>query len=183
MPYEPPPELANLTLAQVADLVAARKLPPVDQWSPAEIGDSEMRITTDGKWYHQGGEIKRPAMVRAFASLLFKDDAGEHWLVTPTQKLSIEVDDAAFMATDVKREDGALVFRFNTDDLVIADADHPIVAEGDPDTPAIYVIVRHGTRARLNRSTYAQLIEIALQDSSETPFVESRGERFLLTPA
>ena len=75
MPYEPPPELAGLTLAEIAELVAARKLPPVDQWAPAREGDSLMRIAADGRWYHDGGEITRPAMIRAFASLLWRDEA------------------------------------------------------------------------------------------------------------
>lgn len=183
MPYEPPPELAGLSLAEVAELVAARKLPPVDQWSPASAGDSEMRIAADGRWFHQDGEIRRPAMVRAFASLLLRDEAGQHWLVTPTQKLSIEVEDAAFVAIDVKREGDALAFRLNSDDLVIAGPDHLIEAEGDPETPALYLKVRHGTRARLNRSTYAQLVEIALEQGDEDDLaVTSGGARFALIP-
>ena len=44
MPYQPPPELAGLSLAQVAEQVAARKLPPVEQWSPEKTGDVMMRL-------------------------------------------------------------------------------------------------------------------------------------------
>ncbi|MDJ0642826.1 MAG: DUF1285 domain-containing protein, partial [Erythrobacter sp.] len=44
MPYEPPPYLAELTLADIAEQVAARKLPPVEGWSPQKVGDSQMRI-------------------------------------------------------------------------------------------------------------------------------------------
>lgn len=181
MPYEQPPELAALSLAEVADLVATRKLPPVAEWTPETQGDSEMRIAADGRWFHQDGEIRRPAMVRAFASLLTRDEAGQHWLVTPIQKLSIEVEDAAFIAIDVKQEGDALAFRLNTDDLVIAGPDHPITAEGDAETPALYVAVRNGTRARLNRSTYAQLVEIALEGDDLS--VGSKGVRFPLVPA
>ncbi|WP_103729865.1 DUF1285 domain-containing protein [Novosphingobium sp. HII-3] len=181
MPYDPPPDLAPLSLADIADLVAARRLPPVAEWSPEAEGDSEMRIAADGRWYHQGGEIRRPAMVRAFASLLTCDAEGQHWLVTPTQRLTIEVEDAAFMAIDMKQEKDALAFRLNTDELVIAGPDHPIVAEGDPDTPALYIGVRNGTRARLDRSTYAQLAEIAIDNVDLT--VQSMGLRFALVPA
>ncbi|PEQ13306.1 hypothetical protein B2G71_07670 [Novosphingobium sp. PC22D] len=181
MPYEPPPELAGLSLAEIADLVTARKLPPLDQWSPEHVGDSEMRIAADGRWFHQGSEIRRAAMVRAFASLLLRDADGQHWLVTPTQKLAIAVDDAAFIATDVRQDGDALAFRLNTDDLVIAGPEHPIRAAGDRETPAIYVAVRHGTEARLNRSTWAQLAEIALAGSGAS--VTSQGVEFSLTPA
>ena len=183
MPYEPPPELAALSLAEVAALVAERKLPPVEQWSPAQSGDSLMRIAADGSWYHDANEfgdgaISRPAMVRAFASLLRRDADGQHWLVTPQQKLSIAVDDAAFIAVDVVRQDDALAFRLNTDELVIAGPDHRLRAAGDRDTPALYLAVRGGTEARLNRSTYLQLIELA-----DTGFnVTSQGEDFSLIP-
>ncbi|MBD3728929.1 MAG: DUF1285 domain-containing protein [Sphingomonadales bacterium] len=185
MPYTPPPEIAALSLAELAEAVAARRLPPVEQWSPTHSGDSHMRIAGDGRWYHEGGEITRPAMVRAFASLLLRDAGGQHWLVTPTQKLSIMVEDAAFIATDVVlRGDSAapaLAFRLNTDEIVLAGPDHPLRAAGDPDTPALYLAVRHGCEARLNRSTYAQLAQIAL-DAGGGWVVSSQGAEFALVP-
>jgi uncharacterized protein len=179
MPYEPPPDLAALSLAEIAALVAERKLPPLDQWQPERTEDSGMRIAGDGRWYHDGREITRPAMVRAFASLLLRDDDGAHWLVTPMARFAIQVEDAAFIAVDLKQLGGDLAFRLNTDDLVVAGTDHPLRAAGDPDTPAIYLGVRHGTEARLNRSTYLQLAEIALQDDLS---VSSEGVRFSLVP-
>lgn len=181
MPYEPPPDLAGLSLAEIATLVESRKLPPLSDWAPQGTGDSRMRIAADGRWYHDGGEITRAAMVRAFSSLLTRDAAGRHWLVTPQEKLSIEVEDAAFVAVDVKQEGDALAFRLNTDDFVIAGPEHPIVARGDPDTPAIYLTVRLGCEARLNRSTYEQLAEIAL--AGETMAVSSQGFTFSLAPS
>ena len=178
MPYEPPPELAALSLAQIAELAAARKLPPVDQWDPPVSADSFMQIKPDGRWFHNGGEIKRPAMIRAFASLLRRDADGQHWLVTPHEKQSIVVDDAAFVAVDVVRQGEALVFRLNTDDDVIAGPDHPLIARGSAELPAIYLAVRHGTQARVSRSTWLQLVELADADLDVT----SQGARFSLVP-
>ena len=83
MPYEPPPELAGLTLSQIAEQVQQRQLPPVEQWAPKTETDSLMRIAADGTWFHDGGVIKRKAMVRAFSGLLKADEGGQHWLVTP----------------------------------------------------------------------------------------------------
>ena len=182
MPYELPPELAALSLGEIAELVAARKLPPVEGWAPQRSGDSEMRIAADGKWYHRGGEIGRAAMVRAFSTLLSRDEAGQHWLVSPFEKLTIAVDDAAFIATDLRVDSGALAFRLNTDEFVIAGPDHPIRASGDPDVPALYLLVRRGCEARLNRSTYEQLILHALDRGDEPLAVESGGARFALAP-
>lgn len=182
MPYDPPPELAGMSLAQIAEAVEARKLPPVERWTPAESGESHMRILADGTWLHEGSPITRNAMVRAFAGLLLRDGEGQHWLVTPYQRLAIEVEDAAFIATDVSLAEGNLAFRLNTDDLVIADRKHPLRAAGDAEAPALYLGVRRGCEARLNRSTYEQLAQIALESGDDWT-VESGGETFSLLPA
>ena len=188
MPYEPPPELAALSLGEIAAMVAARKLPPVEGWAPQRAGDSEMRIAADGKWFHRGGEITRAAMVRAFSTLLSRDAEGLHWLVSPFEKLAIAVDDAAFLATDLSVQQDAngttaLAFRLNTDEFVVAGPDHPIRAAGDPETPALYLTVRRGCEARLNRSTYEQLVQHALDQGTEPLSVESGGARFSLAPS
>lgn len=188
MAYDVPPDLASLSLLEIAEAVAARKLPPVDEWKPQATSDSHMRIAADGTWYHQGSAITRPAMVRAFASLLWRDPAdGQHYLVTPQYRQTIEVEDAAFIATDMRADnDGkgdALAFRLNTDEFVIAGPDHPLRAAGDRDAPSIYLAVRYGCEAKLNRSTWLQLADHALTRGEPDLAVTSRGARFLLVPA
>ena len=181
MPYEAPPDLAAMSLAEVAEAVAARKLPPLEQWSPTECVDSAMRIATDGRWYHDGVEITRPAMVRAFASLLLRDSEGQHWLMTPYVRQSIIVEDAAFIAVDCQQREDALAFRLNTDEVIIAGPDHPLRAAGLAETPAIYLGVRHGCEARLDRSTWLQLAELALADGDDLA-INSMGAQFSLVP-
>lgn len=172
------------SLADAARLLAEKKLPPVEQWNPSHCGDSHMRIAADGTWFHEGEPIRREAMVRAFAGLLTRDGAGHHWLVTPFEKLAIEVEDAAFIAVDCVRAEGALAFRLNTDEIVIAGPDHALRAAGTAEEPALYLHVRRGCEARLNRSTWAQLAEIALAEGAEENgwLVESQGEAFRLLP-
>ena len=182
MVYTPPPELAGMSLAEIAEAVADRRLPPVEQWSPDNVDDSHMVIRADGRWLHDGSEITRPAMVRAFSGLLKREEDGRYWLVVPYQKLAIEVEDACFIATDVSEKDGDLAFRLNTDELVIAGPDNRIRAAGDPDQPALYLHVRRGCEARLNRSTYEQLAQIALAKGEDWT-VTSGGETFSLVPA
>lgn len=174
MPYDAP-DLAQLKLSEIAELVAARKLPPVQEWNPEKSGDSEMRIAADGRWFHAGGEITRPAMVRAFAGLLRRDDDGSHWLVTPYEKLSIAVEDAPFMAVELQsegdRQARAIAFRLNTDDLVIVDAGHQIGLRGS----LPYLHVRDGLWAKLARPVYYELIELALAENPDSPGVWSNG--------
>ena len=177
MPYDPPPELASLGLNDIAKLAAERKLPPVKEWHPANSGDSDMRIAADGRWFHQGGEIRRPAMVRAFSSLLRRDDDGSYWLVTPHEKLSIIVEDAPFIAVELRNEGAgdtrALAFRLNTDDLVIANAAHALEFR-----PLPYLHVRDGLWAKLARPVYYELAELALTESNDPLGLWSKGSFF-----
>jgi uncharacterized protein len=177
MPYDPPPDLASLSLAQIADLAAQRKLPPVEQWNPEKTGNSEMRIAADGRWYHQGGEIARPAMVRAFSSLLRREADGGFSLVTPQERLSIEVEDAPFLAVEMQSEgDGAtrkLGFRLNTDDLVIAGPEHRIEMR-----PLPYLHVRARLWAKLARPVYYEMAELALEEAGNPPGIWSGGQYF-----
>lgn len=171
-----------MSLLDIANAVAERKLPPIESWNPSETTDSHMRIRADGAWLHEGRPLTRPAMVRAFASLLTRDGGGQHWLVTPECRQSIEVEDAAFVAVDMQARDNALAFRLNTDEFVIAGPEHPLHAAGTVDAPAIYLAVRRGCEARLDRSTWLQLAEHALATGDGSK-VSSQGAVFALAPA
>jgi len=171
-----------MSLPEIARALEERRLPPVTNWNPAETVESGMRIAADGTWFHEGRPIRRPAMVRALASLLMRDPDGGHWLVTPQCRQSIAVEDAAFIAVDVQCKGDALAFRLNCDELVLAGSDHPLRAAGSADTPAIYLAVRHGCEARLDRSTWLQLVELAEVEGDRLT-VTSRGIRFQLSPA
>src|SRR3954470_23814527 len=126
----PPPDLAGLSLAEVARLAEEKKLPPVESWNPDHCGASAMRIARDGIWYHEGSPIGRPAMVRLFSTILRREPDGSFVLVTPVEKLDIEVEDAPFVAVELKAEgEGeamALAFRLNTGDVVLAGPDNKL---------------------------------------------------------
>ena len=89
---EPPQDLTGLSLTQIAELAAARKLPPVESWNPTHCGPSGMRIARDGSWFHEGSPIGRPAMVRLFSTILRREPDGRFVLVTPVETLDIEVE-------------------------------------------------------------------------------------------
>src|ERR1700733_8576066 len=92
-----------------------RKAPPVESWHPAHCGDSRMRIGRDGAWFHEGSPIGRLELVRLFAGLLRRDADG-YVLVTPAEKLSIQVEDAPFIAVQmvVTGEGATQALRFTT---------------------------------------------------------------------
>ncbi|EPX87557.1 Uncharacterized protein putative in bacteria [Rubellimicrobium thermophilum DSM 16684] len=161
-------------LARAAAAAGRRGPPPVHLWNPPHCGDIGLRIARDGTWFYQGSPIGRPALVRLFASILRRDPEG-HVLVTPVEKVSIEVEDAPFIAQDVEqREDGTLVFTTNVGDVVEAGPQNAIRVEIDPQTgePRPYLHVRRGLEARIDRKTFYRLVEMAT-------IVPHRGEDWL----
>ena len=182
----PPDDLAGLSLAAIARLAEEKKLPPVELWNPDHCGDSDMRIAADGSWYHQGAPIAREAMVRLFATLLRREPDGGHVLVTPVEKLAIQVDDAPFVAVELKAEgsgaDARLAFRLNTGELVIAGPEHGLRVAEDARGLRPYLHVRAGLEASIARPVYYELAELALA-AGDPPGVWSDGAFFPLTPA
>lgn len=186
MPSPPPPDFASLSLAEIARLAQENRLPPVDSWNPAHCGHSDMRIARDGTWFHQGSPIGRMPMVRLFSTILRREADGRFVLVTPVEKLDIDVEDAPFVAVEMKREgEGAcmkLAFRLNTGDLVAAGPDRGLRFEEREDGPRPYLHVRGGLEALVARSVYYELAEIALANGSAPPGIWSNGSFFALEP-
>ncbi|WP_375420355.1 DUF1285 domain-containing protein [uncultured Sphingomonas sp.] len=186
MPMEPLPDLATLSLAEIARLVEEQRLPPVDKWNPTHCGDSEMRIARDGTWYHQGSPIGREAMVRLFASILRREPDGSHVLVTPVEKLDITVEDAPFVAVELKAEgsgrDARLAFRLNTGDLVTAGEANPLRVATGEDGPRPYLAVRGGMEALVSRSVYYELADRAEAGDDGAIGVWSDGAFFAIEP-
>lgn len=186
MPMPPPPDLAALSLAEVARLVEEQKLPPVERWNPPHCGHSAMRIARDGTWFHEGSPIGREAMVRLFSRLLRRESDGGYVLVTPVEKLTIDVEDAPFVAVELKAEgEGAasrLAFRLNTGDLVTAGPEHPLRLAATPEGPRPYLHVRAGLEAVLARPVYYELAERALAVGDAPAGVWSDGAFFAFDP-
>lgn len=184
MPMDPPPDLASLSLTDIARLLAEKRLPPVDKWNPDHCGDSEMRIARDGTWFHQGSPIGREAMVRLFSTILRREADGSYVLVTPVEKLSIVVEDAPFLAVELKTEgegrDRHLAFRLNTGDLVSAGSDNPITIRETADGPHPYLHVRGGLDALVARSVYYELMNLALDEGTDQVGLWSNGVFFPL---
>jgi uncharacterized protein len=182
-----PPDLERLSLADIARLAAERRLPPVEQWNPTHCGHSDMRIARDGTWFHQGSPIGRPAMIRLFSSILRREPDGRFVLVTPVEKLDIEVEDAPFVAVGLKSEgegrDRQLAFQLNTGEAVIAGPEHVLRFEARDDGPHPYVNVRSGLDALIARAVYYELAELALGEEHDPIGLWSRDCFFPMEPA
>jgi uncharacterized protein len=183
----PPIELRGISFAELQRLIDERRLPPVDRWSPERCGDSGMRIARDGTWYHDGAPIARPAMVRLFSTVLRREPDGRHVLVTPAEKLDIEVEGTAFRAIAMSHEDDGrdrrIAFALDSGDAVVLGPDHPLRVIETDCGPSPRLLVRHGLEAELTRPVYYELVELALERGGDPPGVWSGGAFFPLGPA
>ena len=179
------PEFSIGLASLLKDSAQGRALPPVERWNPAHCGEIDIRIARDGTWYHQGSPILRHAIVRLFSTILRKDADGYH-LVTPAEKLRIQVEDAPFVAVLLHREGtGAaqrLIFTTNVGDEVKVDAAHALRVAIDPDSgaPSPYVHVRRGLEAKLSRAVFYQLADLAECDARGVLGIRSNDHYFVL---
>ncbi len=180
----PPLELRGVSLAELQQLIDQRRLPPVDQWDPERCGHSGMRIARDGTWYHEGEPIRRPSMVRLFSTVLRREPDGRHVLVTPAEKLEIDVESTAFRAVEMQSEgegeERRIAFRLDSGDAVILGHGHPLRLIDTKRGPSPRITVRHGLEAELTRAVYYELAEIALSEGHNPPGVWSNGIFFPL---
>ena len=167
-------EAANALMKIVADAEKAsnpetgeRGLPPVHLWEPDYCGDIGMKIARDGQWYYANSPIGRKKLVRLFSTILRHDEDGEHSLVTPVEKIRIEVEDAPFIATlmTMTGEGRAQILRFETNvgDFTEAGPDHPMRFEINAETgePSPYVHVRARLEGLIARPVFYDLVELA----------------------
>jgi hypothetical protein len=93
------------TITAALTRAATKRPPPVERWNPPFCGDLDMRIAGDGTWFYLKTPIGRPALVKLFASVL-KREGDRYFLVTPVEKCGITVDDAPFLAVELRVEAG-----------------------------------------------------------------------------
>ena len=142
--------------------------PPVERWNPPYCGDIGLKIGRDGTWFYQGSPIGRMPMVKLFASVLRRDADGRHFLVTPAEKVDVEVEDAPFLAVEMEVRGGGrdqtLLFRTNVDDVVACGLSHPLRFVVEPGSGGLkpYVLVRGRLEALVSRAVYYDLVELAV---------------------
>jgi len=180
-----------------ADLLATQEqssasMPPVHLWKPQLSGEMDMLIDRQGRWIHEGGEIKRPAMVKLFASILVYEE-GDDVLITPVEKWRIKVEVAPLFVIAAEREtrDGcqAIKLTTHTGDIVVLDSQHPLSMQSfsGSEEPLPLVLIRRNLQALLSRNVFYQIVEWAAEVSddetagkSQELSISSMGERFVL---
>ena len=163
--------------------------PPVERWNPPYCGEIDMRIAADGTWHYMGTPINRPALVKLFSTVLRKDPE-RHVLVTPVERVGIEVEDAPFLAVEMavegEGEGRQIAFRTNVYDLVQVGTERPLRFEQDAKGGVKpYVRVRGELWARVTRSLALDLIALGEEgeiDGAATFGVRAGGAFFPIAP-
>jgi len=141
--------------------------PPIDQWHPDRVIDIDMVIDREGNWLFEGTPILRPRLVRLFSSIL-RRSGNEFHLVTPVEACRISVEEVPFMVVlaEIQKDSEAqkIVFTTNVGDVCVLGPQHGLrVGVTAECRGMLYLDVRDGLEAKLNRSSY-----YAVMDAVET---------------
>lgn len=171
-----------------------QKMPPIENWHPTIESEIDIKIDSQGRWFHEGGYFERQDLARLFASILITEN-GQYFLITPSEKIKIVVEDVPFniVLMDVKTSHGQQEISFITSlgDEVTASKTNPIEFRQFAGDWVPYVEVRNGLWGRVVQSVYYELMnlvkeaevtagidEVGTPDKNECYYLESAGETF-----
>lgn len=164
------------------ELSGERKMPPVELWDPPYCGEIDLQIKADGQWFYNGTVFKRISLVKLFASVL-KKEAEAYFLVTPVEKVKINVEEVPFIITQWSwQDDKHTIMKLitNLDDTFLLSKEHPLQISEQGD---LYVTVRRNLVAKVHRNVYYQWVNFAKEvtiKKGTALAIESSGEQFLL---
>lgn len=168
-------------LKTLQDSLSNPSRPPLETWNPPFCGDIDIRINSQGHWFYNGSEITRQPLVRLFASVLWQE-TGEYFLLTPVEKVRIQVDDLPFVIEQwqwVGENPAYIQVKTNVGEEYLVTDQYPLLIVKD--LPAIKI--RDGFLARVHRNVYYQWAELAEQPLQHEPagfYLPSGPCRFLL---
>ena len=144
------------------DSVTGNPMPPIERWSPAFCGDLDMEIRADGTWWHEGAAIKRPELVKLFASILRRESDGHYYLITPVEKVRIRVALHPLIVIDAEPLQGSnpeiLILTLNTGGQIPLDANHSLAVEPAAGGAAFLSLDR-GLTALFSRPAWYRLVD------------------------
>ncbi len=150
-------------------------LPPVESWNPPYCGEIDIKIKANGDWFHEGCIFKRLPLVKMFASVLIKEkskevnnELDEYFLITPVEKVKIQVEDAPFVLTQwcwLDEQETIMQVSTNLGDEFILSEEHPLTASENGD---LYVTVRRNLTAKVHRNVYYQWADLAQEQQTKS---------------
>jgi len=171
-------------LNQYADQKSS--LPPVELWDPDFCGEMNMQLTADGRWIHDGSPIERKKMIVLFSKIIKKIEQ-QYYLVTPVEKIAIQVEWQPFVIVDFEKVEvsNKLCYLFidNCDNKVLLTKLEQLDFSTYRDESLPIINVRRNLYASFSRSCYYRLIEQAKLiegEHQQSVQVKSNGLNFSL---
>ena len=159
------PKTSAQLFSDILKLQNKGSLPPVDDWNPPLCENVQMKISRDGKWYFMDSPIGREKMVSLFSTVLRFDEDGNYYLVTPVEKIKIEVEDKPFVIVtyqkEIKNDKEVFLFKTNVGDIILLDTLDKLRVEIDENTqePSPYLKVRKNLEGLISRNVFYQLVD------------------------
>lgn len=171
-----------------------KAIPPVEKWNPKYCGEMDLVIRANGEWWNEGLRMTREPLIKLYSTVLWREvdqDGDRYYLKTPAEKILIQVEDAPLLVVDVAQvEDAGQVFircTTKTGDVVIADAEHPIVMRTSKldgvDEMRPYIRIRRNLDALIHRNAFYHLIgwsELQPTENGEAMILTSGQKQFVL---
>ena len=170
------------SLAQQLNGLTAREgsnksLPPVEDWHPEFCGDMNLVIKASGEWWHEGTPFTRAKLVSLLSSVLKKEEE-RYFLVTPVEKIGIQVEDVPFVIIDWLQTEGELTVSTQIGDTFTVGNEHPIELREYKGAIVPYCLVRRNLWARLHQNVLYQWVDSAEEKtgSNKTAMILHSGD-------
>jgi len=177
----------NNILSSLADYSSNdNNLPPVEQWNPEFCGDIDIVIKANGDWWHEGKPISRKRLSTLFSRVLIKQD-GQYFLITPVEKLAIQVEWQPFVIVDFeiyqKAGQNCFLMLDNCNNKVRLNTRQQLEFSQFQGLSLPIINIRRNLFASFSRNCYYRLIEqatIVKHQQYETLHISSGGVDFCL---
>ena len=156
-----------MDLNQLKKILNAQNQAPVEKWHPENCGEMDLLIKNDGSWWYMGSKINRKPLVKLFSTVLKKEN-NDYFLVTPVEKIKIQVEDVPFkiinlqQLTDKKYLHPLIVMQNNVEELIPLNSEHPLeIKQDSKGYPLPYITVRKNLKAKLSRAVFYESVALA----------------------
>ena len=145
------------------------KFPPVEMWNPELCNNASFSIDVKGDWYYNGSIIGRRRLKKLFSTIL-KRENNLYFLVTPLEKIQIEVEVAPYMITDFHYDEinKDIILKTNFDFSFPLNNEHPLTLKNIKGLEFPIVIVRSNLEGLISRSVFYKLIDIAINQNNKS---------------
>lgn len=149
-----------------ADGKGKKSMPPVEQWNPDFCGNMNLVIKRSGQWWHEGTPFTRAKLIQLLASVL-KKEGDDYFLVTPVEKIGIQVEDVPFVIIDANTNKDIIEVSTQTGDTFSLGEEHLVELREFDGNLVPYCRVRRNLWARIHQNVLYRWVDIAREVTKE----------------